>query len=283
MRCRDEDSGIAVEWPNATLFETRKSKLQTVEIFKTEKHGFALVIDGELQHIEQLSAFYHEPLIHIPMSFIERPRHALILGGGDLFAAQELLRYNCIETVDIVDHDPNVIAAMCDHYSHSKNVISDSRIKFHFEDACKFLGRKQSKFDFIVNDCFDTFSRNMNEFNARVESSLSPTGIYADLIYRSIFNAQLTGTATHFLQSKKNKALSLVFVPEYAGFIHVLIMWGNNENLHQSQRVVKNLDQLSLGFQSLAIYEPNNLPYYLYLPPYIRNVFGYSEKVSSEC
>ena len=63
-----------------------------------------LYIDGNLQFSSMDEYRYHEALVHVPMSMLEKPRDVLILGGGDGLAAREVLKYP--ETViTLVDLD----------------------------------------------------------------------------------------------------------------------------------------------------------------------------------
>ena len=45
------------------------------------------------------------------MMFLEEPRSVLILGGGDLYAAEIALQYPSVEQVTLCDHDPKLFGS----------------------------------------------------------------------------------------------------------------------------------------------------------------------------
>ena len=67
--------------------------------------GRILTLNEEVQHIEAWAPLYHEPLVHLPAAFIEAPRSALLLGGASFFAAKEVLKYDSIERVLMLERD----------------------------------------------------------------------------------------------------------------------------------------------------------------------------------
>src|SRR3954465_13981710 len=109
-----EDASIRLR--GLKLVEQRISPLQEVRLFQHNDLGHVLVIDDELQHVEAWQSLYHEPLVHLPASFIPRLSNALVLGGGDLFTARELLKYKSVLSVTLVEHDSNVLDLMRAHY-----------------------------------------------------------------------------------------------------------------------------------------------------------------------
>lgn len=60
------------------------------------------------------------------------------MGGGSLFAAEELLKYPTIVSIDIVDFDINVIEATLIAYPERQYIINNSRINI-LEDMAEGL------------------------------------------------------------------------------------------------------------------------------------------------
>lgn len=83
------------------------------------------------------------------------PKTALILGGGSLFAAYEILKYPSIQEVTLCDHDYTVLQLMAKFYSHAQTVMNDSRFHFIESDGILHLQNDTAQYDFIVNDCFN--------------------------------------------------------------------------------------------------------------------------------
>ena len=61
--------------------------------------------------------FYHENLIHPASISHPQPRTALIIGGGDGGAAEELLKHPSIEKVVLVELDGKVIEIARAHFA----------------------------------------------------------------------------------------------------------------------------------------------------------------------
>src|SRR3984893_9153191 len=67
-----------------------------------------LYINGNLQFSSRDEHRYHEALVHPAMQSVPGARSVLILGGGDGLALREVLRYDTIKKVTLVDLDPEM-------------------------------------------------------------------------------------------------------------------------------------------------------------------------------
>jgi spermidine synthase len=67
-----------------------------------------LFLNGNLQFFSRDEYRYHEALVHPVMAGFGRPRHVLILGGGDGMAAREIEKYSSVEDITLVDLDANI-------------------------------------------------------------------------------------------------------------------------------------------------------------------------------
>jgi len=68
-----------------------------------------LFINGHLQFSSNDERIYHEMLIHPAMSIVRERSRVLILGGGDGLALREILKYPTVESVTLVDIDPEMV------------------------------------------------------------------------------------------------------------------------------------------------------------------------------
>lgn len=271
-----EDESICIFLNDLSPEYEKKSPYYNICIYKHPLLGKILTLNDEIQHIEAYESIYHENLTHIPTAFIKNPEKALVLGGGSLFAAHELMKYKSIKHIKLCDHDELVINACCKYYDKSIKTRFDKRLDIQIEDVFDFLISSKEKYDIIINDCFniaiESKKRNINLYQI-MENSLTESGICSDIVYRHIFDSETFDATLKLLKNFPHKCLSLVFVPEYPGILHIETMWGKNKYLSQNSIKTCNLEQIEWSKDSSApflFYQPNNLGFYTYLPPYIK-------------
>ncbi len=274
-----EKENISLYLDELILLECVSTNKQNIEIYQHPLLGFVLVINGEIQHIEKYQCFYHEILVHLPMSFCIKPQKALIIGGGSLFAAYEILKYPSIQEVILCDHDPMVLYFMEKYYPHAQSVIADPRFRFVESDAIFYLQNDTNRYDIIVNDCFNLLKeskRNNISLYKKLNSMLTETGVCADIIYRHIFDGTITHDSIQEIKKESNIALSLVAIPEYPGILHVETIWGKNPHISQTHKRTNNNFQQECvkngDYSAFEYFSPENIPFYLYLPPYLKKL-----------
>lgn len=276
-----EDEPVSLYLKDLTLIVEHKSPRQVIKLFKHPLLGKILVINGEIQHVEKYQALYHEPLVHLPAAFLPNIRSALIIGGGSLFAASEILKYPSLESVTLCDYDHIVLDLMKEHYSHARDVVRDGRFHYIEEDARNYINREHKKFDLIINDCFNLVSESKaynTSFYRLLTNMCTDFGVCADIIYRHIFDKSVTINTLSYLGAEKKLALSLVVVPEYPGILHIETIWGNSPYITQRLSEPVNPFQRDIVAGHIKspfiYYSPAHIPFYLYLPPYIKCMFN---------
>ncbi len=70
--------------------------------------GHRLFLNGNLQFAERDEYRYHEALVHPAMAAFGAPRRVAVLGGGDGMAVREILKYPSVDSVTLVELDPNM-------------------------------------------------------------------------------------------------------------------------------------------------------------------------------
>ena len=275
-----ENEPVSLYLNNLDLLEEIVSEKQHICMFQHPMLGKVLVINDEVQHIEKFQLLYHEMLVHLPVAFVPNVRNVLILGGGSLFAAFEALKYSSVEHVVLCDYDKNVLDLMCKYYSHANSVIDDNRFEFIEQDAKDYISNFKPLFDLVINDCFNLAKESQNN-NCSYHSMLSQlcrkNGVCVDIIYRHIFDRSTTINTLKYLQAEGGLALSLVCVPEYPGILHLETIWGKSHSISQKLKKPVNHIQFEMCSSPNTLfnyYNPNNIPAYLYLPPYIKEMFN---------
>ena len=115
-----------------------------------------LFLNGDLQFSSLDEYRYHEALVHPAMAGPHR--RVLVLGGGDGLAAREVLRYDGVESVTLVDLDPAVVdLARRDATFRDLNddAFADPRLHVVHDDAFRWLRANDEQFDVVVADLPD--------------------------------------------------------------------------------------------------------------------------------
>ncbi len=90
------------------IIYAKSSSYQRIVVTKG-KTGYALFLNGNLQFNSFDEYRYHEALVHPAMSaFGANPKRILVLGGGDGLALREILKYPSVESITLVDLDPEM-------------------------------------------------------------------------------------------------------------------------------------------------------------------------------
>jgi spermidine synthase len=119
------------------------------------KDDLRLFLNSHLQFSSRDEYRYHEALIHPGLAAVVTPRHVLVLGGGDGLAVREILKYPQIESVTLVDLDPEMTKLFSTHPMltklNDKSFLSP-RVHIINADAFPWVDSNTESFDFIVID-----------------------------------------------------------------------------------------------------------------------------------
>ena len=136
-----ENDFVSLYLSDLKKIEELNSPKQKLTMYIHPQLGYVFTINDEIQHIEKYQTLYHDMLVHLPMSFICKPQDALIIGGGSLFAAYEILKYPTIKTLTLCDHDHNVLEFMTKYYPLT-NAVSATVQYGDLEEIQKVAGVK---------------------------------------------------------------------------------------------------------------------------------------------
>lgn len=118
--------------------------------------GFQLFLNGNLQFSSADEYRYHEALVHPPMASTKQPpKTVLVLGGGDGLALREILRHPSVESITLVDLDPQM-TGLSQHFpplsALNQNAFSDPRVHVVNADAMRWLSENERRFDVAIVD-----------------------------------------------------------------------------------------------------------------------------------
>jgi spermidine synthase len=138
------------------IIYAKSSPYQRIVVTKG-KTGYALFLNGNLQFNSFDEYRYHEALVHPAFAAYQAtPKRVLVLGGGDGLALREILKYQSVEFVQLVDLDPEMtkvsysVPALGELNHHS---FDDPRVHVANADAFVWLDQTQAEpFDIAIVD-----------------------------------------------------------------------------------------------------------------------------------
>ena len=138
------------------IIYAKSSPYQRIIVTKG-KTGYALFLNGNLQFNSFDEYRYHEALVHPPFAaFGANPKRILVLGGGDGLAVREILKYPSVESVTLVDLDPEMtkvsksVPVLGELNKHS---LDDPRVSITNKDAFVWLDSTETEpFDVAIVD-----------------------------------------------------------------------------------------------------------------------------------
>lgn len=122
-----------------------RTRYQDLTVTKDKKvEDYRLYINGNLQFSTTDEKVYHEFLVHPVMEVAKRKKNVLVLGGGDGMAVRELLKYDEVESITLVDLDKEMIDIFTNDPIMSKlnsGSFKDARVTTNTPDVSSTLQR----------------------------------------------------------------------------------------------------------------------------------------------
>ena len=134
-----------------------RTKFQEIEVVRTASFGTTLLLDGATQVMEKSEFQYHEPMAHLALLAHPEPRRVLVIGGGDGGLVREILKHRCVEAVDFVELDEEVVAFSRRHLAALGGAaFEDTRVRLTFMDGRAFVeAAPPASYDVVVMDMTD--------------------------------------------------------------------------------------------------------------------------------
>ena len=148
--------GEQSKYKDKIVFATQ-TPYQKIVITKWRKYHW-LYLNGQVQFSTYDEEKYHEPLVHPAMKLSVCHKEVLILGGGDGVAVREILKYDDVENITLIDLDP-----MMTHLGKTNPILTQinqnsfdtPKIKIIHQDAMTFLEKHDKQFSIIIIDLPD--------------------------------------------------------------------------------------------------------------------------------
>ena len=137
------------------IYEGRTA-YQSVIVQDTALFGRSLVLDGKTQSTALDEFVYHESLVQPSMVTHPEPRTVFVAGGGEGATIREVLSYDSVERVVMVDIDREVVDLCKEHLGgHHEGAFEDPRLELRHLDALRYLERTDERYDVAIIDVPD--------------------------------------------------------------------------------------------------------------------------------
>jgi spermidine synthase len=179
----DSDYGLVIE--------EVQSQYQLISFRESSHTNFSdlcLVLDGTIQICKSYMKHYSEVYVHLPVAYLDKFETALIIGGGDAMALEEVLKYKSLKRVVQLELD-RMVPEQCERFFNVNAHLpgsshADPRVEWRFGDAAqtlKDLVGSGERFDIILLDISETGPSgtvSTVDFFAEVSEALSARGIF---------------------------------------------------------------------------------------------------------
>lgn len=139
---------------NEKIVISKQSPYQKLVITRN-KNEYKLFLNNNLQFSTRDEYRYHEALIHPILSMSKKIDSVLVLGGGDGLAVRELLKYDEIKSITLVDLDKEMTDLFKNNTFLKKlnnNSLSHPKVHIVNQDAFVWLKQTTLKFDVAIVD-----------------------------------------------------------------------------------------------------------------------------------
>ena len=186
-----------------------KSDFQRIDIFESQEFGRFLTLDGFMMLTEKDEFIYHEMITHVPMAVNPKAKKILVIGAGDGGTVRELVKYEHIKRIDMVEIDKMVVDVCREYLPKTANKLDDERVHIYYEDGLKFVRSKTNEYDIVIVDSTDPFGPGEDlftrEFYGNCFNALKDDGILVNQHESPYYEADAKATA------RANKQLRAVF------------------------------------------------------------------------
>jgi len=198
------------------------------------KDDLRLFLNSHLQFSSRDEYRYHEALVDPGLAAVPVPRRVLVLGGGDGLAVREVLRFPQVESITLVDLDPEMTRLFSTHpFLTALNQKSFLSPKVHIINADAFLwvDSSQDIFDFIVVDFPDPTSYSLGKlyttvFYSTLSHHLSQQGLFVVQSTSPMFARKSFWCIAETIRQAGFKIYPYhVYVPSFGEWGYVLAGW----------------------------------------------------------
>ncbi len=199
-------------------------------IFTRQGDDLRLFLEGQLQFSSRDEYRYHEMLVHPVMSASRAHESVLVLGGGDGMVVRELLPYDDIQRIVLVDLDPAMTDLASDYplLTHlNQNALDDPRVEVVNQDAYNYVSESDELFNVIIIDLPDPNNESLSKlytetFYRLLKKRLTPDGAFVTQATSPYFAREAFWSIANTIQAAEFEILPLhTYIPSFGdwGFV----------------------------------------------------------------
>ena len=215
-------------------------------IFENAKFGKVLALNGVIQTTECDEFIYHEMITHVPILAHGNVQNVLIIGGGDGGALREVVKYQHIDSITMIEIDAKIVDIAKKYFpKHSQDAFDDSRLKLKYMDGATFVEQTSEQFDVIISDCTDPIGSGRalfeSEFYKNCKKRLKKNGIFVAQNGVPLLQAkELQDTVRRLGQYVQDVSFYSAAIPTYIGGA-MMFAWGT-DNITARHKTVKQIE-----------------------------------------
>lgn len=271
------NSDMGYYFRSSNLLYEGKSRFQDVEVHEFPGYGKVLRLDNIFQTSDWDEFLYHEPLAHVAGISMAGPRKALVIGGGDGGMIEELIKYNTLEKVVMVELDEKVVEVSKRYLPSISNGAFDSpKTQLLIEDGIAYIENSREKFDLIILDLTDPIGPSVmlytKEFYQSVANILSEKGALTLHVESPISRPKIYSRLLCTLKSVFQHVTPMLnYVPMYG------TLWGYAIASNSLEPTKISKDEIEeriseYGLSDLRFYNSDTHHALLALPNYVRDL-----------
>jgi spermidine synthase len=256
-----------------------QSPHQLIEVHDSPQFGRLFRLDGDYMTSEKEEFFYHEALVHPAAASHGKVKRALILGGGDGGAAEELLKYPSVERVVIAELDEVVIRVAREYFqSIHHGALDDPRVEVRIGDGLAYVRDTTERYDLVLLDLTDpdtpASALYTGEFFSSVKKLLNPGGAMVLHTASPIFRPDVVSMLYQRLQKNFSIVAPMgLYIPLYGAYWSFAVC---SESLDPRSADAAQIDGViaSAGLTDLNYYNPATHQGLFALPGYFQKLLG---------
>lgn len=129
-----------------------------------------LFLNGNLQFSSIDEYRYHEALVHIPALLSNNRSQVLVLGGGDGLVAKELLKYDDVQSIDLIDIDSRITELARQNplfLELNDSAFHNKKVNIYNDDAFSFVHTTSNRYNLIIIDLPDPSDHSVSKLYSR--------------------------------------------------------------------------------------------------------------------